>query len=214
MSSRSQDEQTPEHDLSLDESGVQPDPIRQFSAWFSQALAHGVETPEVMVLATADAAGSPTARCVLLKGHDEQGFVFFTHTISVKGRQLAENPRAALVFHWAPMHRQVRIEGRVEPVSAAEADAYFASRPYGSRISVWAAPQSSVVRDREFLEQQIEKFDRRYKGGAVPRPETWSGYRVRPESVEFWQGRENRLHDRVRYRRGADGGWIIERLAP
>lgn len=214
MNSRSQDNGNSNRGPPLEEAGVLPDPIRQFSDWYRQAIVQGVESPEVMVLATADAAGRPSARCVLLKGHDENGFVFFTHTDSVKGRQLAENPCAALVFYWATIHRQVRIEGPVEPVAAAEADAYFASRPYGSRISVWAAPQSSVVRDREFLERRFAELDHRYLGGAVPRPDTWSGYRVRPHSVEFWQGRDNRLHDRLRYRRGMDGNWLIERLAP
>jgi len=214
MNPRRQDTGNTDRGLSLDESGVQQDPIRQFSAWYSQAIAHGIETPEVMVLATSDDEGKPTARCVLLKGHDEQGFVFYTHTISVKGRHLAANPRAALVFYWAGMHRQVRVEGTVEPVSGGEADAYFASRPYGSRISAWAAPQSSVVRDRGYLEQRFAEFDRKFRGGVVPRPDTWSGYRVRPESLEFWQGRESRLHDRIRYRRGPEGKWIIERLAP
>ena len=198
----------------LHKSGTQQDPIRQFSEWFRHAVDNGVEAPEAMVLATADACGTPTARYVLLKGHDERGFVFYTHTGSVKGKQLAENPRAALVFYWASLRRQVRVEGSVEQVSAEEADAYFASRPYGNRISVWAAPQSSIVEDREFLESRFAEFDRRFRDKVVPRPETWSGYRVRPETVEFWQSRENRLHDRIRYRRGPDGTWIRERLAP
>ncbi|MBI2993166.1 MAG: pyridoxamine 5'-phosphate oxidase [Gammaproteobacteria bacterium] len=206
----SEEEQT----LVFDESGVERDPIRQLAHWFEAARGAGIDTPEAMVLATAGADGYPSARYVLLKDYDEQGFVFFTHTGSVKGRHLAENPRAALVFYWATMHRQIRVEGNVEPVSAGEADDYFASRPYGSRISAWVAPQSSVVRDREFLERRFAEFDRKFEGGVVPRPETWSGYRVRPETVEFWQGRDNRLHDRIRYRRGPEGMWIIERLAP
>lgn len=214
MKSRNKNATVQGSDAVLHESGLQQDPIRQFSEWFSHALDNGVEVPEAMVLATADAHGRPTARYVLLKGHDERGFVFYSHTVSVKGKQLAENPKAALVFYWAPVQRQVRIEGNVVQVNREEADAYFASRPYGSRISAWAAPQSGVVDGREYLESRFAEVERRFRGQAIPRPETWSGYRVQPETVEFWQSRENRLHDRIRYRRSPDGAWIRERLAP
>jgi len=167
-----------------------------------------------MVLATADAGGRPSARYVLLKGLDAGGFVFYSHSVSNKGAQLQANPRAALVFYWEPLHRQVRVEGSVSEVSAAEADAYFATRPYASRISACVAPQSSIVSGREFLEQCAAELDRQFGGGFVPRPGTWIGYRVRPERMEFWQGRENRLHDRLCYERTGESTWNMSRLAP
>lgn len=200
--------------VALDESQARENPISQFDDWFRQAVNAHIDMPEAMVLATAGADGTPTARYVLLKGYDERGFVFYTHSVSVKGRQIAENPHAALVFYWASLHRQVRIEGDVEQVTDREADEYFATREYGSRVSVWVAPQSSVVDSRQFLEHRFEEFERRFRGAAVPRPETWVGYRVRPGLMEFWQGRDNRLHDRIRYTRRGDGTWLIERLAP
>ncbi|MBI1732001.1 MAG: pyridoxamine 5'-phosphate oxidase [Gammaproteobacteria bacterium] len=200
--------------VSLLEQETPPDPLDQFRNWFQAAVDEGIEVPNAMVLATADADGRPSARYVLLKGLDADGFVFFTQSVSDKAQQLRDNPRAALVFYWEPMHRQVRVEGIVSEVSAAEADEYFASRPYGSRISAWVAPQSSTVSDREFLEQRARELDWEFAGGPVPRPETWIGYRVRPDRIEFWQGRENRLHDRLCFEREGNGAWRMRRLAP
>jgi pyridoxamine 5'-phosphate oxidase len=200
--------------VALHEQEISADPIAQFREWFQGAVDCGIDVPNAMVLATADAQGRPSARYVLLKGLDADGFVFFTHSVSDKGKQLRDNPRAALVFYWAPMHRQVRVEGDVSEVSAAEADDYFASRPYGSQISVLVAPQSSTVSGRNFLEQRAAELDREFAGGPVPRPDTWTGYRVWPDRMEFWQGRENRLHDRLCYERQAGGTWRTRRLAP
>lgn len=200
--------------VSLHEQEVSADPIPQFLAWFQAAVELGIEMPNAMVLATADAEGRPSARYVLLKGVDAEGFVFYSHSVSDKGEQLRANPRAALVFYWVPMHRQVRVEGSVSEVSAAEADAYFASRPYASQVSAWVAPQSTTVSGRDFLERRAAELDQQFAGGPVPRPDTWIGYRVRPERIEFWQGRENRLHDRLCYERSAGSGWHMRRLAP
>lgn len=200
--------------VALHEQDAAHDPLLLFRDWYRSAEEHGIEMPNAMVLATADADGRPSARYVLLKGLDEAGFVFFSQSVSDKGRQLQENPRAALVFYWAPLHRQVRVEGNVEVVSAAEADAYFATRPYGSQVSVWVAPQSSTVESREFLEQRAAELEREFGTGPVPRPETWIGYRVKPDRIEFWQGRENRLHDRLCYEKAPGFGWERRRLAP
>lgn len=200
--------------VALHERDAVDDPLELFRSWYRAAEKHGIDMPNAMVLATADAEGRPSARYVLLKGLDAGGFVFYSHSISDKGRQLRDNPRAALVFYWAPLHRQVRVEGRVEPVSDADADAYFATRPYGSQVSVWVAPQSSTVESREFLERRAEDLEREFDGGPVPRPDTWVGYRVQPDRIEFWQGRENRLHDRLCYELDGAGSWERRRLAP
>jgi pyridoxamine 5'-phosphate oxidase len=192
---------------------LDPDPVRQFAAWFTAAVAGGVHEPEAMTLATADAAGVPSARMVLLRGHGPDGFVFFTNYDSRKGRELHANPRAALVFHWAAQGRQVRVEGRVRRTSDAESDAYFASRPRGSRLGAWASQQSRPLADRDELEREIARHDERFAGGEVPRPEGWGGFRLTPEAVEFWQHRDDRLHDRFLYAR-VGGGWEIRRLAP
>ena len=197
----------------LREDEVLADPIAQFGAWFEDAVGAGLEMPNAMVLATADRQGRPAARYVLMKGFDQEGFVFFTHSTSAKGAQLAENPRAALVFYWEAMHRQVRVEGDVAEVTGKEADEYFRTRPHGSRLSVWVAPQSSEVPGREFLERRYAELESRYPE-EVPRPKTWTGYRVRPTVIEFWQGRENRLHDRILYSREDGSGWKRVRLAP
>jgi pyridoxamine 5'-phosphate oxidase len=197
----------------LAEVDAAPDPLAQFRAWFEEALAADLHEPNAMVLATATPDGKPSARVVLLKGFDERGFVFYTNYEGRKGREIGRNPHAALVFYWGELERQVRIEGRVGRVSERESDAYYASRPRGSRLGAWASEQSRVVGGREVLEGRIRDLEAEYEGREVPRPAFWGGYRVEPEVVEFWQGRESRLHDRISYRRG-DGGWEIERLQP
>jgi pyridoxamine 5'-phosphate oxidase len=202
------------HASPLQESDVDPDPIAQFAAWFEDARAVGIRLPEAMVLATASTDGAPSARFVLLNRFDERGFIFFGNYESRKGRELAENPRAALVFHWDPLGRQVRIEGPVERLSAEESDSYFATRPRGARLSALAARQSEVVESREALETRVAERSAEFPDDAVPRPPHWGGYRLTPEAIELWQHREDRLHDRLRYRRSGDGRWAIERLAP
>jgi pyridoxamine 5'-phosphate oxidase len=189
-----------------------PDPLAQFTRWFDEARPTLLE-PNAMTLATGDAAGQPAARTVLLKGIDRRGLTFYTNLDSRKARELAANAKAALLFWWPPHARQVRFEGAIEPVEAAEADAYFATRPRGSQIGAWASAQSSVLADRAALEAAEQEVAERFAGGPVPRPPFWGGYRLVPQRVEFWQGRSNRLHDRLRYTRVA-GGWQIERLAP
>jgi len=198
---------------SLNENEAQSNPIDQFTIWWNEALASNIDEINAMTLATASAAGKPDARIVLLKGYDEKGFIFFTNYSSTKGKQLAENPFATLVFFWKELERQVRIEGRVEKISEADSDAYFFSRPVGSRIGAWASPQSTVIQNRELLEQNVKQLELKYADGNVPRPEHWGGYVVVPEQIEFWQGRSSRLHDRLHYRL-ENGAWIIERLAP
>jgi len=195
----------------LEEAELDSDPLRQFAAWFEDAGAAGVRAPEAMALATATADGGPSVRMVLMKGFDERGFVFFTGYESRKGAELSANSRAALLFYWDPLGRQVRIEGPVERVAEAESDAYFASRPRGAQISASVSPQSRVVESRARLEAAAAELEAR--GGELRRPPAWGGFRVAPESYEFWQHRANRLHDRLRYRRD-DGGWVIERLGP
>jgi len=199
---------------SMNEADLAADPIAQFAHWYEAAGQVGIDLPNAMSLATSGSDGMPDVRMVLLKDFDNQGFVFYSNARSPKGRQLAENPRATLMFYWAVLDRQVRIAGTVAQVSAAEADDYFQSRPYASRLGAWASEQSSVIADRDILEGKMRELDQQYDGKPVPRPSEWIGYRVMPESVEFWQGRESRLHDRIRYRRTADGGWRMERLAP
>lgn len=197
----------------LDSEGVDTDPFRQFHAWLAEAFEAQAPEPTAMTLATVDAPGRPSARIMLLKALDERGFVFYTNYESRKGAEIEENPRAALAIHWPILQRQVRINGPVEKTSAAESQAYFSSRPRGSRIAAWASDQSSALQDREQLERKYREAKERFAAGDVPLPPFWGGYRVIPETIEFWQGRANRLHDRLRFTR--DGGeWTIDRLYP
>jgi pyridoxamine 5'-phosphate oxidase len=198
----------------LTEADLLSDPIAQFERWFEDARRAEVHEPNAMTLATVGTDGQPSARVVLLKGVDRRGLTFFTNLESRKCRELEANARAALVFWWGPLARQVRFEGTIEPVDEAEADAYFASRPRGSQIGAWASPQSSVLPSGEVLDAAVRSYNDRFAAGAVPRPEFWGGRRLVPVRVEFWQGRSDRLHDRLRYLRRADGAWHIERLAP
>jgi pyridoxamine 5'-phosphate oxidase len=194
----------------LREADVDPDPLAQFGRWFDEATAAGVYEPEAVALATAGADGAPSARMVLMKGFDERGFRFFTNYESRKGTELEENPRAALLFHWKELARQVRIEGPVERVPPAESAAYFASRALGSRLSAVASPQSRVIGSREELERRVEAL-----AGSEPEvPAHWGGYLLNPQVYELWQRGEHRLHDRLRYRRAEGGGWVLDRLAP
>jgi pyridoxamine 5'-phosphate oxidase len=197
----------------LAEADVDADPVVQFGRWFEQAEQAGCPEPTAMTLATATPDGRPSARMVLLRGFDERGFCFYTNYESRKGVELAANPRAALVFWWGELERQVRIEGPVAPTSRAESEAYFHSRPSGSQLSAAASPQSRVIQDRAVLERRVAELATGSADGQVPLPDFWGGYRLTHEVVEFWQGRPNRLHDRLRYRRAGDG-WKIERLAP
>lgn len=194
------------------EADLAPNPVDQFIAWFNEALAAGLPEPNAMIVATASAGGLPSARTVLLKDVSEEGFVFYTNYESRKGRDLAENPRACLVFPWHPIRRQVRVEGRVVRLPREDSAAYFVSRPYGSRIAAWASRQSAVVPSREALDRRYDELAARWPDDP-PVPDFWGGYRVVPTEMEFWQGQINRMHDRIRYRR-TDGGWLIERLAP
>lgn len=190
-------------------------PWALFTRWYADAEAWQLTEPAAMTLATAAADGAPSARVVLLRGFDERGFVFYTNYESRKSAELAANARAALVLHWPELKRQVRIEGTARRVSAAESDAYFQSRPRGHRLSALISPQSAVIADRRFLEDRMEALERQFAGrDDIPRPPHWGGYRVEPAMIEFWQSRDNRLHDRLRYRRLPDGSWTCERLAP
>ena len=196
----------------LSETEVSPNPLNLFQVWFDQAVKAECPEPNSMTLATADSAGNPSARIVLLKGADSAGFTFFTNYESQKGKELAARPHAALLFHWHELERQVRIKGVVERVSPAESDEYFHSRPSASRIGAWASPQSSEIPNREFLEEAEKRFAADF-GDKPPRPEHWGGYRLQPTEIEFWQGRPSRLHDRIHYQ--LDGAqWRITRLAP
>lgn len=197
----------------LHEDEVDRDPFRQFARWFDEATRAGEAEPNAMTLATSTADGRPSARIVLLKGVDAGGFQFFTNTSSRKGDELAANPHAALVFFWPSLERQVRIEGRVEELSRSESASYFAMRPRESRIGAWASPQSRVIPSREWLEHAVDEATRRFGDADVPLPDQWGGYRVLPDRIEFWQGRENRLHDRIFYQRASDG-WNLGRLSP
>ena len=197
----------------LAEADVAPDPVVQFRAWFRDALAADLHEPNAMTLATVTPDGRPSARTVLLKGYDERGFVFYTNFEGRKARELETNPLCALLFYWGELERQVRIEGRASRVSGEESDAYFTSRPRGSRLGAWASEQSRPVQGRSVLEERVRALEAEYEGREIPRPPFWGGYRVEPHTIEFWQGRENRLHDRLVYLRN-EGGWKIVRLQP
>ena len=197
------------------ESQAPAEPLSLFATWFEQAVEIESTEANAMMLATVDDAGQPHLRTLLLKGMDDRGFVFFTNYQSAKGRQLQSHPQAAMTFWWHDLERQVRIEGSVERISDDESDAYYQSRPLGSRLGAWASPQSQVIASRDVLEQNLEQLQQRYADQAPERPAHWGGFRLKPQLIEFWQGRSSRLHDRLLYRRSAaDGTWTIERLAP
>jgi pyridoxamine 5'-phosphate oxidase len=198
----------------LDADAADPDPIRQFESWYREAHATPMREPTAMTLATASPDGRPSARIVLLKAADERGFAFFTNYQSRKGGELEHNPWAALVFHWPDLVRQVRVEGRVAKVSGEESDAYFKTRPRGSQLGAWASEQSRAIKSRADLERRVQAVEATYEDREIPRPPHWGGLRLVPVAIEFWQGRLDRLHDRVLYSRADDGGWTRERLSP
>ena len=199
--------------LSLNETDVATDPVDQFSKWWEEAIASDIDEVNAMTLATANQAGRPSARIVLLKGFDNNGFVFFTNYNSHKATDIAGNPFASLVFFWKELERQVRIEGSIEKVPAADSDNYFDSRPQASRIGAWASPQSNVIAGRQVIEEKVKELEQQFENKTIKRPEHWGGYIVKPILIEFWQGRQSRLHDRIQYTIAAEG-WKIERLAP
>jgi pyridoxamine 5'-phosphate oxidase len=201
-----------EHGLSRKE--LDPNPIRQFQRWFEDAISTGIPEPNGMSLATVDAQGQPWVRTVLLKLYDERGFVFFTNYESAKSRQIAGHPRVALLFPWVGLARQIQITGTASRISTAESLKYFVTRPRGSQIGAWASPQSRVISSRSLLDAKVDEIRRKFSHGEIPLPAFWGGIRVEPETIELWQGRESRLHDRLRYSREPPGGWGIERLAP
>ncbi|MBA3522229.1 MAG: pyridoxamine 5'-phosphate oxidase [Gemmatimonadales bacterium] len=198
----------------LDEAEVSPDPITEFARWFAEAQEAQVPEPNAMTLATATADGVPSARIVLLKAFDERGFVFFSDYRSRKGAELEGNSRAALVLYWGELERQVRISGTVSLTSREDSELYFRTRPLGSRLGAWASHQSQVIAGREVLEERLREVESRFADAEVPLPPYWGGYRVEPEAIEFWQGRQSRLHDRIRYARAGDESWKVERLSP
>ncbi|HUI31137.1 MAG TPA: pyridoxamine 5'-phosphate oxidase [Candidatus Acidoferrales bacterium] len=198
----------------LDEAMVDPDPFRQFEEWFNEAIESEISDPHAMVVATVSQTERPSARVVLLRGIDGNGFVFYTNYRSRKGVDILRNPNVAAVFFWSELHRQVRVEGSVEKVSSRESDNYFHSRPRESQVGAWASIQSEIISDREELDRHFKEYERRFEGKLVPRPDSWGGFRIIPEVYEFWQGRPNRLHDRILYKLDKSGGWKISRLAP
>lgn len=211
------DLRTSYHRAELTEALAQADPLQQFAQWLGEAIAAKVPEPNAMTLVTVGSNLRPSTRVVLIKGYDARGIVWYTNYDSRKGQELAGNPFAALQFHWVELERTVRIEGAVEKISAQDSDAYYASRPLGSRLSAWASPQSQVVAGRAVLEAEMAALTQRYPAdapAAPPRPPSWGGYRLKPDAWQFWQGRPNRLHDRLRYALQADGSWLRERLAP
>jgi pyridoxamine 5'-phosphate oxidase len=199
---------------SLSEDVFEKNPIKLFSRWFAEAQQAGLKLPEAMTLATVTEDGRAAARMLLLKQVDDLGFVFYTNYQSAKAHELEANPNAALVFHWAPLEHQVRVEGTVTRISAAESDAYFQTRPRESQIGALASPQSQVIESREVLENRAKEIEKAYEGQVIKRPDHWGGYRLKPNRIEFWQGRLGRLHDRLLYELQPDGAWTIKRLAP
>jgi pyridoxamine 5'-phosphate oxidase len=198
----------------LIETEVETDAIKQFGKWWQDAINSSIDEVNAFTLATATLEGKPSARIILLKGYDENGFVFFTNYTSNKGNELANNPRVCLVFFWKELERQIRIEGVAEKVSSGESDSYFTSRPEGSRIGAWASPQSTIIENRSVIEENVSRYQQKFAGQPIPRPGHWGGYRVKPGLIEFWQGRSSRLHDRLQYTLQEEGAWKIERLAP
>ena len=198
----------------LRRSDLNPDPIKQFANWFTAAIEAGIRDVNAMSLATAGSDGRPSVRIVLLKSFDQEGFVFFTNYESEKGKQLEANPYAALAFYWIELDRQIRVSGKVERTSYEESQTYFHSRPVGSQLSAWASRQTEVIDGRRVLDGRMAEVTERFGDKPIPLPPHWGGYRLKPERMEFWQGRPNRLHDRFRYTRQASGNWLIERLAP
>lgn len=198
----------------LEEAEMAPSPYAVFAEWLQGAVENEIWEPNAMTLATATSDGRPSARVVLLKGFDERGFTFFTNYESRKGRELDQNAQAAAVFWWGPLERQVRIEGRVTKLAPAESDEYYLGRPFGARIGAWASPQSQVIGGRQVLDERWRQLEEAYRQQALARPPYWGGYRLTPDAIEFWQGGENRLHDRLRYTRQPAGEWLIARLAP
>ena len=196
------------------ETDAKPNAIEQFSTWWQDAINSKIEEVNALTLCTASADGKPSGRIVLLKGYDAKGFVFFTNYNSNKGKELAGNPQACLVFFWKELERQVRIDGSIEKISAEENDAYYFSRPVGSQVGAWASPQSTVIESREIIEKNVEKYEQEFAIHPISRPAHWGGYRLVPESIEFWQGRPSRLHDRLHYTFQENGSWKMERLAP
>lgn len=198
----------------LSRADLDPDPLRQFQRWFEEAMKAGLLEPNAMILATATASGAPSVRTVLLKSYDDRGFVFYTNYDSRKGREIAENDRVALLFPWFGLERQVAVTGAASKVSMGESVKYFLTRPRGSQMGAWVSHQSSVISSRSMLEMKLDEIRRKFAGGEIPLPSFWGGYRVVPREIEFWQGGEDRLHDRFLYSRGEGGGWEIRRLAP
>lgn len=214
MSKRIEDMRQKYGEISLSPENVNPNPFQQFQDWFRVASESEILEPNAMTLATA-VDGKPAARIVLLKGIDDKGLIFYTNYESHKGQELIKNPQAALIFYWDTLHRQVRIEGKVEKVSKKVSDAYFQKRPKGSQIGAWASPQSQQIEDRSILENNKSELEAKYASAEkLPRPTHWGGFRVKPQRIEFWQGRNNRLHDRIVYEKMRNGRWKIFRLAP
>ena len=198
----------------LNETGAETNAITQFDKWWQEALNSNIDEVNAMTVATATTDGKPSARIVLLKGFDENGFVFFTNYYSHKGKELALNPNACIVFYWKELERQVRIEGTIEKASSHESDTYFLLRPAGSQIGAWSSPQSSVIADRSIIEENEKMYTGQFENEPMKRPQHWGGYRLKPQLIEFWQGRPSRLHDRLQYTLQANNSWKIERLAP
>ncbi|HEY5464357.1 MAG TPA: pyridoxamine 5'-phosphate oxidase [Hanamia sp.] len=199
---------------SLLEKEVDANPVKQFETWWQQAIDSNIEEPNAMALSTSSISGKPSSRIVLLKGIKENGFVFYTNYDSRKGKEIEDNPFVSLLFFWKKLERQVRIEGKIKKISSSESDEYFSSRPRESRIGAWSSPQSTVIENREVLQQNVEKYNQLFGKGNIPRPDHWGGYLVEPNCIEFWQGRPGRLHDRLQYSLTKNNVWVIDRLAP